>query len=225
MIKAVIFDMYETLITLFESPLYFGTQIAKDAGISEEDFQKLWHPAGKDRTIGKITLEELLEKILKTYGCYSEEKMRMIVNKRVASKKEAFNHLHSEIIPLLCKLKEQGMKIGLISNCFSEEAAVIKESILFQYFDAVCLSYDEGVQKPDFAIFDKCLKKLQVKAEECLYVGDGGSNELVAAKEVGMMPVQAVWYLKEGTLQQTKRIDEFLKAEKPLDILAMINGT
>lgn len=33
MIKAVIFDMYETLITLFQSPLYFGTQMAIDAGI------------------------------------------------------------------------------------------------------------------------------------------------------------------------------------------------
>lgn len=40
MIKAVIFDMYETLITLFESPLYFGTQMAFDAGIAEEKFQK-----------------------------------------------------------------------------------------------------------------------------------------------------------------------------------------
>ena len=42
MIKAVIFDMYETLITLFDSPLYFGTQMAADAGIAEEKFQKIW---------------------------------------------------------------------------------------------------------------------------------------------------------------------------------------
>ena len=40
MIKAVIFDMYETLITLFDSPLYFGTQMASDAGIAEERFRK-----------------------------------------------------------------------------------------------------------------------------------------------------------------------------------------
>ncbi len=39
MIKAVIFDMFETLITLFESPLYFGSQMAYDAGIPEEKFQ------------------------------------------------------------------------------------------------------------------------------------------------------------------------------------------
>ncbi len=42
MVKAVIFDMYETLITLHESPLYFGSQMALDAGIEEEKFQEIW---------------------------------------------------------------------------------------------------------------------------------------------------------------------------------------
>ena len=51
MIKAVIFDMYETLITLFESPLYFGTQMASDAGIEEVKFQEIWSAAEADRTI------------------------------------------------------------------------------------------------------------------------------------------------------------------------------
>ena len=35
MIKAVIFDMYETLITQYSNPQYFGRHIAKDAGIEE----------------------------------------------------------------------------------------------------------------------------------------------------------------------------------------------
>lgn len=33
MLKGVIFDMYETLITFYESPLYNGIQIALDVGI------------------------------------------------------------------------------------------------------------------------------------------------------------------------------------------------
>ena len=37
MIKAVIFDMYETLITHYETPLYFTTQMAADADIPAED--------------------------------------------------------------------------------------------------------------------------------------------------------------------------------------------
>lgn len=60
MIKAVIFDMYETLVTLFESSLYFGTQIAIDAGIPEKEFQSLWKPKEYERTIGKMTLEEIV---------------------------------------------------------------------------------------------------------------------------------------------------------------------
>ena len=40
MIKAVIFDMYETLITQYNNPQYFGRHIAKDAGIEESVFMK-----------------------------------------------------------------------------------------------------------------------------------------------------------------------------------------
>ena len=38
MIKAVIFDMYETLITLFESPAYFSTQMAVDAKLRSRGY-------------------------------------------------------------------------------------------------------------------------------------------------------------------------------------------
>lgn len=219
MLKAVIFDMYETLITLYESPLYFGTQIALDVGIEEEKFQELWNLKEEDRTIGKITLEEILEIILKENGCYSENKMNYIVGKRIKCKEEAFEHLHTEIIPMLRLLKEKGMLIGLISNCFSEESIVIKKSILYPFFDAVCLSFDEGMKKPDKAIFKRCLEKLNVQSDECLYVGDGGSDELEAAQMVGMRAVQAVWYLKEDTNQPSRRKAEFENVETPLDIL------
>lgn len=219
MIKAVIFDMYETLITLFDSPLYFGTQMAADAGIAEEKFQKIWRAEEKNRTIGKVTLEELLEKILRENNCFSEEKMNAILKKRIRCKEETFEHLHIEIIPMLKALKENGILIGLISNCFSEEAMVIKKSILYPFFDAVCLSFDEGIQKPDPAIFERCIEKLGVRADECLYVGDGGSNELEAAQTFGMQVVQAVWYLREGTSQLSRRKEDFEHMEKPMDVI------
>lgn len=72
MIKAVIFDMYETLITHYDCPLYFGRQMAADAGISEEKIQALWRPTEHERTIGKQTLEQTVEFILKDCGCYSD---------------------------------------------------------------------------------------------------------------------------------------------------------
>lgn len=219
MTKAVIFDMFETLITHYHSPLYFGAQMAKDAGIPEDRFQVLWRPTEQARTIGKVTLEEVLEMILRKNQCYSEKLLKKMVEKRIATKEECFRQLHPEIIPMLSKLKEKGMLVGLISNCFSEEAEVIRRSVLFPYFGGVYLSYEQGVEKPDKEIFRRCMNGFSTKAEECVYVGDGGSNELEAARGLGMKAVQAVWYLQEGTTQPSGRKSDFIQIEKPLDIL------
>lgn len=223
MIRAVIFDMFETLITHYSSPLYFGAQMAADIGISEEKFQSLWRMTENDRTIGKLTLEEVLEMILRENQCYSQKLLKEITEKRIAAKEECFKHLHTEILPMLEQLKEKGVLIGLISNCFSEEAVVIRKSQLFPYFDAVFLSYEQGVQKPDEEIFKRCIDELGVNAGQCIYIGDGGSRELEAAKSLGMNAVQAVWYLKEGTRQPTGRMKEFYQAEKPLDVLKLLD--
>ncbi|MGL5380089.1 HAD family hydrolase [Clostridium sp.] len=222
MIKAVIFDMYETLITLHQSPLYFGTQMAIDAGISEEEFQSLWKPREYDRTVGKMTLEEILEFILKEKQCYSEELFSKIVEKRKTSKKECFKYIHPEILPMLNELKKKDICIGLISNCFSEEVEAIKNSELFQYFDATYLSFEQGLQKPEKEIFIRCMDNLSVSADECIYVGDGGSLELETASKIGMKAVQAVWYLKEGANQPARRKKDFIQAETPFEILKYI---
>lgn len=40
MIKAVVFDMFETLVTLFTGRTYFSEDIAKDIGFDPELFRK-----------------------------------------------------------------------------------------------------------------------------------------------------------------------------------------
>lgn len=222
MIRAVIFDMFETLITHYQCPLYFGSQIAKDAGIPEERFQLRWRPTEYDRSIGRVTLEEVLEMILRENKCYSEDLLKYIVQKRMETKRACFRHLHPEIIPMFSELKERGILVGLISNCYFEEAEVIRESEIFPYFDAVFLSCEQGIWKPDEEIFERCMREISVKPEECLYVGDGGSYELETAKKLGMTAAQAVWYLKEGTTQPSGRKPDFFQIEKPLDVLGYL---
>ena len=221
MIKAVIFDMFETLITHYRSSLYFGSQMAQDAGLTEEQFLPVWRATDEERTIGKLTLEEVLTRILQENHCYSEEMLQKLVVKRTDTKKVCFEHLHEEIIPMLSKLKEDGVKIGLISNCYSEEATVIRESVLFPYFDAILLSNEQGVKKPDKEIFRRCMDTLSVSAKECVYVGDGGNYELETAESLGMKAVQAVWYLKQGSTQPSWRKDEFEQAETPMEVLEL----
>ena len=39
---------------------------------------------------------------------------------------------------------------------------------------------------------------LGVKPNECMYVGDGGSRELFAARDAGMHPVQCTWFYEKA---------------------------
>lgn len=215
MISAVIFDMFETLVTHYRCPLYFGSDMAADAGIPEERFLTLWRPAEHDRSIGKITLEEILERILRENQCYSAELLEKLVRKRMETKQECFRRLHPEILPMLSGLREKNIPLGLISNCYSEETKVIRKSELLPYFNAAFLSFEQGVAKPDREIFDRCTAALSVKAEECLYVGDGASFELETAKSLGMTAVQAVWY------QPSQRNPDFQQLERPSDVLRL----
>lgn len=222
MIKAVIFDMFETLVTHFESPVYMAKQISKDIGITERKFREIWDTTDDDRTLGKKTLEEVIEESLRVNDCYSVELFETIVSKRKMSKVECFKHIHPKIIPMLNYLKELNIKIGLITNCYFEERAVIKDSILFDYFDAVCMSCELGIKKPDVKIFQQCVEDLLVMPEECLYIGDGGSFELEAAQSFGMHAIQATWYFKDGVNQPAKRKLKFLHAESPMDVISEI---
>ena len=115
MMKAVIFDMFETLITHFESPIYMGKQIAEHIGIPESKFREIWDTTDDDRTLGNKTLEEVIEEVLKVNNCYSAELFESVITRRIRSKEECFEHMHPEIIPLFQAIKEQNIKLGLIN--------------------------------------------------------------------------------------------------------------
>lgn len=219
MIKAVIFDMYETLITLFNSRVYKGKQIAADMNIPEETFREIWDPSDDDRTLGNISFEEIIEKILRKNNIYDRELYDRIILNRYTCSAEVFSHKHPDIIPMLKALKDNGIKTGLITNCYLEEKDAIIKSDLYDLFDAICMSCDVKLKKPDIRIYELCAGKLNVKPEECLYVGDGGSNELSAAITAGMKPLQATWYLRDGVGQPCGRMDEFDMAAAPMDVM------
>ena len=222
MIKAVIFDMFETLISYHTCPVYFGAQMAEDAGIPVAEFLVKWRATDYDRSTGKRMVEEVLEQILKEFGCYSEELLKELVGKRCAAIEACLEYKNDEIVPMLQGLKEQGVSIGLISNCYLEEANRIRESELFPFFDAVFFSNEQGICKPEKEIYYRCVGVLSVQPEECLYVGDGGSRELETAQELGMKAVQATWYLKEGTSQPVGRMAEYEQVERPMDVVEFV---
>ena len=194
MIKAVIFDMFETLVTLFTGRTYFSENIAADLNQPIEAFRKCWHETEKARTLGKYSMEEGLTITLKNLGAYSEENVRRICQKRLDALGDTFNAIPEKSLWLLKTLHEKGLKTGLITNTFSDERELILKSPLYPLFDTAMISYEQGLSKPDPEIYRRAMKALNVKAEECLYVGDGGSHELTGAREIGMQAVQCTWF-------------------------------
>ena len=129
--------------------------------------------------------------------------------------------MHSEVFLLLRTLREMGLQTAIISNCSSEEVKVLKKSEIYKYFDEVVLSYEVHMKKPDSCIYKEASKRLGVDSGECIFVGDGGSNELVGARNVGMKAIQAKWYTNQYP-KKRDNINGFIVAEEPLDIIKHI---
>ncbi len=219
MVRAVIFDMFETLVSLYRCEQYFGEHMSKDMGITEEKFREIWDASEGDRSTGVKRLEDTVREIMEKNNVFSEELFESIVRKRSGSRRKVFGCYREDIKPMLRSLIDRGVKLALITNCFSEEAVAIKDSDLYPFFDVPILSFDEGLMKPDPAIYRLALERLGLKPEECLYVGDGGSHELEAARDMGMKPLQALWYLKENTRATRGHNPKFEGLEEPADVL------
>ena len=222
MIRAVIFDMYETLVTLMTGPQCFSRDMAALAGADVTAFRAAWRRTEDDRMLGRTTFEEAVRSSLEACGAWSQTAYEAILHQRLASREICLERLHPQILPMLDALKKSGAQTGLITNCQSEEVSAIRRSVLWPYFDASIMSFEVGLMKPDPAIFRCCMERLGVNPPECLYVGDGGSRELEAASDLGMRPLQAAWYLlqgERGSLQPVGRLAGFVQAEKPTDVL------
>ena len=221
MVKAVVFDMFETLVTLFQGRTYFGENIAADVGADPKEFRREWHSIEDDRSTGKYTIEEGLEIVLKRLGVYTQENVKLAAGKRLEALGDTFSEIPEDSMKLLQALKERGIKVGLITNTFSDERDMIKASPLFPFFDVALISYEQGIMKPDLSLYRKMTELLGVEASECIYVGDGGSKELYAAREAGMHPVQCTWFheLAFEPHIPCPILEEFDHAAHQLDIL------
>ncbi|MBE6364271.1 MAG: HAD family hydrolase [Lentisphaerae bacterium] len=57
------------------------------------------------------------------------------------------------------------------------------------FFREVIISSDHGFRKPDRRMFDMALKKLQIRPDEAIYVGNDMFHDIYGAKQAGMKSV------------------------------------
>ena len=95
--------------------------------------------------------------------------------------------LRPRVIPMLEGLKEMGVKLGIISNTAAlyQVFDILEEYGIRDYFQDVTLSSVTGFRKPCTDIFTVSLRQVQSKPEECVYVGDTVSRDVIGSKRAG----------------------------------------
>ena len=94
-----------------------------------------------------------------------------------------------ETLATLTQLRNDGYQIGLVSDCTAEVPTLWSAMPLAPLIDHPVFSCREGITKPDPRIYLLACDRLGVSPEQCLYVGDGSSQELTGASAVGMRAV------------------------------------
>jgi putative hydrolase of the HAD superfamily len=100
--------------------------------------------------------------------------------------------LRDDALVTLHALREEGLRIGVVSDCTHELPEIWNQLPLAPLVDAVVFSITVGERKPHASMYRSVCDRLGVDAPEAIYLGDGGSNELTGARHVGMSAVRLV---------------------------------
>jgi putative hydrolase of the HAD superfamily len=204
MIKAVFFDLYNTLVTYDPPREEIEAKILKDFGIevtpealrrpilTADDFIYQEHARlpfskrSKEETtalyiqyhgmvLKEAGLEAPKELIIGILGKWMNFKLKMV--------------FFDDVIPALSNLKERGLILGLISNVDRDIAPLYQELGLSDWLQVMVTSQEAGFNKPHPEIFQAALKQAGVKPAEAIYVGDQYQTDVLGANKVGMLGV------------------------------------
>ncbi len=190
--QAVIFDLFGTLAHNFSAQGYGDAlvQMASVLSLPAEDFRRAWFSTSRERSAAaQPSCEGDVELICRQFEMTPDEKqVELAVQARLDYIRLVMTP-QPEAGETLAALKEKGYRTGLISDCSHEIPVVWPETIFAPLIDEAVFSCVAGMRKPDPRIYRLATDKLGVRPEDCLFVGDGGSQELSGAREVGMHPV------------------------------------
>jgi len=203
-IKAIFFDLYQTLIhydppreeILAQIMGEFGIEVTPDSlrrpVVAADDFIYEEHSR---LGLNKRSEEERKSLFTKYQTILLEEagieataelvrnnmiKMQQIDLKRI---------LFDDVLPALSSLNQKGFTLGLISNVDSDIKPLLDELGLTALLDVVVTSQDSGYHKPQPEIFRYAAEQAGVNVEESMYIGDQYQADVLGAKGAGMQGI------------------------------------
>ncbi len=90
---------------------------------------------------------------------------------------------------VLNAIRERGVKTGLITNLSQDVWELCEKLRLAPHLDLAVTSEEAGAAKPHPGIFKLAMKKAGVAPEESMHVGDDYSADVMGAQEAGMKAI------------------------------------
>lgn len=182
-IRAVIFDMggvllrtvdrsprlkWERRLGLAEGeldPMVFDCPEAKLAGIGGATKNDIWKAVGARLGVGGSDLLQLESDF------WSGDRLDEVLMEYIQSLRMRF-------------------LTAILSNAWPEARRMLEERYkVSPYFDAILISAEEKVAKPDVRIYHKAASRLGVTPAECVFIDDFPEN-IIGARQAGMQAVQ-----------------------------------
>ncbi len=118
---------------------------------------------------------------------------------------QANRHLVDGARALIERLAGQ-CRLGIVTNNSTvEQREKLRALDIASHFDAVVISEDVGVTKPDPEIFAIALQRLGANPHQSVFIGDSWTNDIIGARAVGMA---AVWLNRGDQTPALARLGE-----------------
>ena len=190
--RAVVFDYFGTLTPTLArvASAVDQPEIAAILRVDRDALRDWWAGSYPDRSIGRtgdgIATMRLLANTLG--GDDSDEAVRAAQRIRLATY-ATMARPRANAVEVLTALRGKGLRVGVLSDCSAELPELWPDLPLAGLVDAPVFSALVGERKPHELMYRTVCTRLGVEPGECLYVGDGGSNELTGATAFGMRAV------------------------------------
>jgi putative hydrolase of the HAD superfamily len=189
--KAVLFDLFHTLVSVPRPSPEFGPTTAEALGIphAHAELQRRYYDDDiLDRCRGRV--RDPLD-ILRTLAHgfdpgISEERVVAALGWRRRRFEHGLVAVEPAILAALDRLRAAGVRTALVSDAGFDDVEAWPRSPLRERLDATVFSFEVGFRKPDRRIYEHALESLGVGAGDALFVGDGGSDEHRGARAVGL---------------------------------------
>ena len=194
--RGVIFDLFGTLIDGWDGiqAQERAAELATALEVPWEPFCELIDTSYTERATGALgNLPEMLRELCRRVGVEpGEAAIERATRLRLAQFQEVLSQPRAETVSLLPTLRDRGVRLGLISDCSSETPQLWPTLPWARPIQVPLFSWSERRRKPSPELYLSALTRLGLTADECLYVGDGGSRELSGAEALEIRALRIV---------------------------------